>query len=236
MRYFKCDAQPEAQDLRQQFADLSEHEQKKLRRQKLRNRIGNVLFFSVTVLLLIAGLWLVWHVYSLGQAKDFLHGTVLAIGGFVMSFLVVILAPILALLASGWLWRADYAREKALRKELLQKGCQQQREFYGFREPFFVTKCFDAGDKRFRRHDVCLFMAEGELRLTVNLHYGFFDPARDLGCYAFSPEEVTLRMAQWKNHPALELTAGETTFLLGNKALPFLKKEAGISPEPAQEM
>lgn len=234
MRYFKCDAQPEAQDLQQQFANLSQCEQKKLRLQKPRNRIGNVLFFTVTVLLLILGFWFVCHMSFWGGT--FWQTLLLIILEIFCFACVTILAPILGVLAAYPFWNKDSIREKKQRRELLQLGCQQQRDFYGFREPFWVTKCFDASDKRFRRHDVCLFMADGELRLTVNLHYGFFDPARDLGCYAFSPEEVTVRMTQWKAHPALELTAGETTFLLGTKALPFLKKEAGISPEPAQEM
>lgn len=233
MRYFKCDAQPESQDFRRQYTDLSRREQKKLRPQKMMNRIGNVLFFTVTVLLLILGFWLVCHLNFWGGT--FWQTCLLTILGILCFACVTILAPIFGVLAAFPFWNKDSIREKKQRRELLQKGCQQQREFYGFREPFLVTKCFDASDKRFRRHDVCLFMAEGELRLTVNLHYGFFDPARDLGCYAFSPEEVTLHMTQWKNHPSLELTAGETTFLLGSQAVPFLKKEAGISPEPAQE-
>lgn len=87
-----------------------------------------------------------------------------------------------------------------------------------------MTKCYRSSDKRFDRHDVCLFVVGDELRITANLHYGFFDPKRDLGCYGLTRQEIRLADAQYKDRSAVELVADGVTFTLGSKARTFVEK------------
>lgn len=110
------------------------------------------------------------------------------------------------------------------REEYRRSGCEKLREYYGYRDPVWVTKCFDSTDRPFRQQDVCLFFVDGELRITGDLHNGYFRPERDPGCYCLSLEETTVRTVQWEERTAIELTAGQTRFLLGIRTLPFLNK------------
>ena len=81
-----------------------------------------------------------------------------------------------------------------------------------------VTKCYDSSDKRFKDQDICMIMADGELRLTTNLQHGFLDMRRDLGCYAFQSGEIHLSESRAGERQAVELRCGEVTFLLGQRA------------------
>ena len=67
-------------------------------------------------------------------------------------------------------------------------------------------------------HDVCIFIAEDELRLTTDLVRGFLHGERDLGCYAFKQSEITLSKQKNGNHLVAELRADNVVFLLGYRA------------------
>lgn len=223
MRYFKCEPFTESDTYRRQYAELTAQQKRDYRKHRWLSKLGFLVFLLVSGSILAAGYWLVKHAFSYSQQNVLLTVAMTAVE-IVFVICVVIAAVGLGLVAGLPFWNTGMGHEKAARKLLLQKGCEQYRKYYGFREPFLVTKCFDSTDKRFRKHDVCLFTVDGELRLTVNLHYGFFDPDRDLGCYGFSREEVSVEEALWEEHPAVKLTAEETTFFLGSRALPFLEK------------
>ena len=91
-------------------------------------------------------------------------------------------------------------------------------------EPCIVTKCYDASDKKFKNHDVCIFVVGDELRITTNLKNGFFREEKDLGCHAFLRDEVTVTKIEGEKFLMAELRAGETTFLLGYRAKGFIEK------------
>ena len=77
-----------------------------------------------------------------------------------------------------------------MKKEIFSKACEHLRRYYKLQEPYVVTKCFTATDKRFQNHDVCIFVVGDELRMTADLTRGFLYGERDLGCYAFKKEEI----------------------------------------------
>ena len=112
----------------------------------------------------------------------------------------------------------------AKKKEILSKACGHLRDYYGLQEPYIITKCFDAADKKFQKHDVCLFIVGDELRITVDLIHGFLHGERDLGCYAFVKHEITLSKQPCGQQLMLEMKAGENTFLLGYRAKGFIEK------------
>lgn len=87
-----------------------------------------------------------------------------------------------------------------------------------------ITKCFDSTDRKFKNHDVCIFIVGDELRLTADLVRGFLHGERDLGCYAFKRHEITLSKLQEGNHLIAELKAENTAFLLGYRAKGFIDK------------
>lgn len=206
MRYFKCEKinTEEKEMLRAQYAKLCAKEQKRYRRAKLLHKLGTVVFAVV----------------SLGT---FIGACFLDVPGLFVGAIFV--SPVLGLIAATPLWATRNTREESMRKDFLHKACETLREYYGLQEPFLVTKCYSCTDRKFDRHDVCLFVVENELRVSADLHNGFFHPDRDLGCYGLTRQEITLSPAQYKEHEALQLEADGVTFLLGTRAQKFIKEQ-----------
>ena len=223
MRYFRYSGPvADISDLKQHYAGLSAKVQARQRRFLWLHRLGTVVFW---LLFLASFIGLVLLIHKIEPVSDSVLDTIMhTILTICLGFFALILSAILGALAAAPLWGRNQAFEKDLRQVLLRQATRELRQFYGFQEPFLVTKCYRASDRRFDRHDVCLFLADGKLRLTVNLHYGFFDPRRDLGCYEFDFSEITLLPGRHKDREAVELRFGEITFLLGRQAKPFIEK------------
>ena len=225
MRYFRYDG-PAANvsDLKQHYAGLSAKEQARRRRFLWLHRLGTVVFWLLFLASFIGFVLLIHKIEPVSDSVlDAILHPILLIG---LGFVALILSAVLGALAAAPLWGKKADCEKALRRKLLSQACGDLRQFYGFQEPFLVTKCYRASDRRFDRHDVCLFLVDGKLRLTVNLHYGFFDLRRDLGCYEFDFSEIELLPGRYKEREAVELRFGEIIFLLGQRARSFIENTA----------
>ena len=223
MRYFRYDRlAADVSDLKQHYAGLSAKEQARRRRFLWLHRLGTVVFWLLFLASFIGFVLLIRKIEPVSDSVlDAILHTILSV---CLGFFALILSAALGALAAAPLWGKKADCEKALRRKLLSQACGDLRQFYGFQEPFLVTKCYRASDRRFNRHDVCLFLVDGKLRLTVNLHYGFFDLRRDLGCYEFDFSEIELLPGRYKEREAVELRFGEITFLLGQQAKTFIEK------------
>ena len=223
MRYFRYDRlAADVSDLKQHCAGLSAKEQARRRRFLWLHRLGTVVFWLLFLASFIGFVLLIRKIEPVSDSVlDAILHTILSV---CLGFFALILSAALGALAAAPLWGRNEAIEKDLRLTLLRRATQELRQFYGFQEPFLVTKCYRASDRRFNRHDVCLFLVDGKLRLTVNLHYGFFDLRRDLGCYEFDFSEIELLPGRYKEREAVELRFGEITFLLGQRAKTFIEK------------
>lgn len=234
MRYLKYDGpMADIALLKKQHRELSEAAEKTRRREKRLYRLGTAVFWLVFLGVLAGSRFLIIRL----QPES--NGIVLQILDWICSLVLTLFAVILSAIAGAIaatpLWSRQLKSEKELTRELLHQSSEYLREFYGCREPYLVTKCYQSSNARFNRHDVCIYVADGELRITANLHYGFFDPRRDLGCYALTREEIALTDAQYKDRPALELRTGDLTFLLGQKARAFITNylhNSGIGVDP----
>lgn len=109
--------------------------------------------------------------------------------------------------------------------KIRRDSCGFLREFYGFCEPYLITKCYRCSGARWNNHDVCLFFAKDGLRITADIWNGFFDGACDLGCYQFGIPEIAAEYAKLEEKTAARLCAGDFTMELGKRALPFLRRE-----------
>jgi hypothetical protein len=223
MRYFRYDGPAaDVSDLKQHYAGLSAKEQARRRRFLWLHRLGTVVFWLVFLAAFIGLVLLIRKIEPVSDSVlDAILHTILSV---CLGFFALIFSAALGALAAAPLWGKKADCEKALRRKLLSQACGDLRQFYGFQAPFLVTKCYRASDRRFNRHDVCLFLVDGKLRLTVNLHYGFFDLRRDLGCYEFDFSEIELLPGRYKEREAVELRFGEITFLLGQQAKTFVEQ------------
>lgn len=222
MRYVQFVGEiPDLESIRGRGKTLSAQAEKQHRRAKLLHKVGNfvfgVVFLGTFISLCLLISWITPHAQSV-------WGIILsALLTVIMGLVALILAAIVGAVVASPLWGFWQRSEKEILRRAQHEACADIRQFYQFNEPFLVTKCYRSSDKRFDRHDVCLFAVDGELRITGNLHYGFFDPKRDLGCYCVTPQEIRLSDAVYKDRPAVELQADGISFLLGQRAQAYIK-------------
>lgn len=221
MRYFVYDGPyPENTSLREQYKALSQDEKRRYRRAKVLGKIGTVLFFLVFVLLVIGSFRLLGRIPQPNQIFLSIFMFPLKI---LFYLLAVILSAIIGALVAMPFWSKRNTGEYKARQRILSEACNHLREYYQLQEPCVVTKCYECHDKRFVDHDVCLFFVENELRITTNLKNGFLRMSKDLGCYALEQEELAVSVVLYKDKIATEITAGDTRFLLGQRAKAFVE-------------
>ena len=224
MRYFKYDGPREDNEaLKRQYGDLSTEARRQRHKAERLRKLGTAVF---SLLFFVCFIGLVILIHWLWPEEETVFGEILAVLCKIsLGFVALIISAIVGAVVAAPLWGRHQNAEKIFMQQTLSRACTALREYYSFQEPFLVTKCYHSSDKRFDRHDVCIFVAEDELRVTANLHYGFFDPKRDLGCYALPRQEIVLRDVQHKDCTAVELQAGDVTFCLGSKAKSFIEKQ-----------
>lgn len=108
--------------------------------------------------------------------------------------------------------------------EITRKAAEHLNKFYGLREPYMVTKCYDSTDRKFKNKDVCVFEHDGEIRIMRFLDNVLNLTEQDIGCYAFENSEISLAYGEYKGKKAAELTVGETKFTIAARAKPFIEK------------
>ena len=145
------------------------------------------------------------------------------VGEVIIGFILLIASGVLTVALTMPLWKkVESFHIPSIKKEIFSKACKHLRDYYQLQEPYIITKCFEATDKNFRNHDVCIFIVGDELRITTDLIQGFLHGERDLGCYAFKKEEITLSKHNDGNHLMAELKANKIVFLLGYRAKGFI--------------
>lgn len=222
MRYFKYKNTQTTQKnaFKLWYAEMTKKEKKLYRKEKARNTVATIVFFAV--MFLVGGS--IGFALSRIDFSDNVFLLIIELIGFVLlAILGMIAAVIVGGLASSPLWSKNNTYP-TFRKNMLSEACAPLREYYGLCEPFIVTKCFDSSDKDFDNHDVCIFVAGDELRITTDINRGFFHGERDLGCYAFSRDEIALSKIQKDAQLVLELNASDMVFHLGYRAKGYIEK------------
>jgi hypothetical protein len=223
MRYFKYKHANKIYSAawKAEFAHLARDEQKIVRKNR---NLGNA---AVIVMLIVMSICFACGVFALKEIPDPEH-ILLRILYYMMIPLLAIVWIALSGVIGYWAARPLFNRitehPKLLRQNALHRACEPLRKFYGLQEPFVVTKCFSSSDETFNNHDVCLFVCDGELRITADIQRGFADGNKDLGCYAFRADEITLTKREREGSLALELKADQVVFLLGYRAKGYIRK------------
>ncbi len=223
MRYFKCDIPNTTENdaLRVQYVKFTEQEKKQICKQKGWNTFGTVLFFAVSIVCFVC---CVLALVRIPLPENIFFAILYGFGIFLLGFVALIVSFLIGALVSTPFWSKVDKSYKLAKRELLSQACMQLQEYYGLQEPCIVTKCYESSDKKFKNHDICLFLAENELRITTNLQHGFFHCKHDLGCYAFKADEISLKEIQREEISMTELKVEDTVFLLGRRAKGFIEK------------
>lgn len=193
-----------------------------IRREWIWRKLAMAAFYLIFVCLLIAACCLL---IMIPKPEEIALRVLASIGLILLGLFMLILSAIIAfILTIPILEKAIKCRLPEIKKEILSKATAHLRDYYDLNEPYIITKCFDASDKKWINHDVCIFVACGELRVTTDLIHGFIHGERDLGCCAFRRSEITLSKCRDDNRLKLELRAENSFFVLGYRAKGFIEK------------
>ena len=224
MRYFKYKNTNKNinKELIEQYKTLTEDEKRAFRRQKRWRKFSTVVSLIIYVSFIVAGIFLL---KLIPLPSTWYLEVLVIVGKVIVGFILVIVGSVLTVGLTMPLWKmVESFHIPSMKKEIFSKACIHLRDYYQLQEPYIITKCFDATDEKFRNHDVCIFVAGDELRITTDLIRGFLHGERDLGCYAFKRDEVNLEKRQDENHLLAELKADNIVFVLGYRAKGFIEK------------
>ena len=223
MRYFKYEHGDASEKTASaaKYDELAKRKRRFERREKALNVIGFILFLVVNIVLLPCCIVAINHI----PAPNHPFAAILFnIGTVVLGIVAFVICLILGILVALPVFGIGSAKHEAVLREMRLATCEHLREYYELSDSCIVTKCYESTDKRFNKKDVCIFAVGDELRITVNLKNGFFSEEKDLGCYAFSAEEISVSELQGDELVMTKLKSEDTVFLLGYRASRFIKK------------
>ena len=227
MRYFKYKGHETAEKevLREQYARLTKIEKRLVRKDKAIHAIGTILCFLVGIACFFGCIELIARI----PISDTVFLKIIDMICLVFLWIVAtVISAIVGALVGMPFWSKAIASRSMMKQRILSQACAHLREYYGLREPCLITKCYDSSDKKFKKHDVCIFVVGDELRITTNLKNGFLHAEKDLGCYAFTFDEISLSKIQGQKNLIAELKAENAVFLLGYRAKGFIEKNVPL--------
>ena len=207
--------------LKEQYKTLTENEKRTFRKKKRWQKFSTIVTLTIFICCIIAEIFLL---KSIPVPNDIFLEVLVIVGKVIVGFILLIVSGSLTVILTIPLWKKleTFDIPLMMKKEIFSKACKHLRDYYQLQEPYIITKCFEATDKNFQNHDVCIFIVGDELRITTDLIQGFLHDERDLGCYAFKTEEITLLKRNNGKHLVAELRADNTVFLLGYRAKRFI--------------
>ena len=208
--------------LKEQYKTLTEDEKRTFRREKRWRKFSTIVSLVIYISLVVTGIFLL---KSIPLPSAWFLEILVIVGEVIIGFILLIASGVLTVALTMPLWKkVESFHIPSIKKDIFSKACKHLRDYYQLQEPYLITKCFASTDKKFENHDVCIFVVGDELRITTNLVRGFLHGERDLGCYAFKKEEITLSKQNVGNHLIAELKANNIVFLLGYRAKGFIDK------------
>lgn len=224
MRYFKYKNTNKNINnaLKEQYKTLTEDEKRTFRKEKRWRKFSTIVSLIIYISCIVAGIFLL---KSIPLPSAWFLEILVIVGKVIIGFILLIASGVLTVALTMPLWKkVESFHIPSIKKDIFSKACKHLRDYYQLQEPYLITKCFDSTDKKFENHDVCIFVVGDELRITTDLVRGFLHGERDLGCYAFKKEEITLSKQNVGNHLIAELKANNIVFLLGYRAKGFIDK------------
>lgn len=208
--------------LKEQYLTLTKDEKRTVRREKFWRRLSSIISFIIFFSCIFASIYLL---KAIPNPSNQWLATLVMTGKVIAGFILLIISGFLTYGLTFLLWKkVEKFNIPLMKKEIFSEACKHLREYYGVQDPYIVTKCYHATDKKFKNHDVCIFVVNDELHITTDLIRGFLHGYRDLGCYAFKRDEIVISKKCEKHLLIVELKMGDVIFLLGYRAKGFIEK------------
>ncbi len=223
MRYFKYKNTMKNMNnaLKEQYLTLTKDEKRTVRKERLWRRCSSIVAFIIFFSCIFASIYLLKTIPN--PSNQWLEVLVI-IAKVIAGFVMLIVSGFLTYRITYPLWKkVESFNIPLMKKEFFSKACGHLRDYYELQEPHIITKCYDSTDEKFKNHDVCIFVVNDELRITADLIRGFLHGHRDLGCYVFNRDEISISKKRENNLLIAELKAEDTVFLLGYRAKRFIE-------------
>lgn len=223
MRYLKYKKanKTEKNAEKQRYKNLSEKEKRAYRKEKILRALGMIVLFLVMGACMIA---LSLCIKTIPSSKNVFIDILIVLIKGILYFFAGVFSIVAGVLASIPLFNMADKNTRNFTREELVKACEHLREYYGLCDPCIVTKCYTSSEKRFNNHDVCIFVVGDELRITANLKDGFFHSEKDLGCYCFTADEITVSKVEGEKFLIARLSVQDIYFELGYRAKGFVER------------
>ena len=209
--------------LKEQYLSLTKDEKRIVRQGKFWERLCFIVTYVIFAFIVGSFIFLLKRIPN--PSNQWLEALAIVgkvIAGIVLSIASVFLTYVITVPLRRMLEKFNIP---LMKKEIFSKACQHLRDYYELQEPYILTKCYDSSNENFKDHDVCIFIVNDELRITTDLIRGFLHGDRDLGCYAFKKDEISISKKSENNRLIAELKSGDTFFLLGYRAKSFIEKK-----------
>lgn len=223
MRYFKYKNSNKVQKIadKEFLASLGKDQEKKALKSR---RLTKILSFSGIALFFLLFGTLIYLITLIPKPDTTFLTIVYCIG---CAFLGII-ALISSFLVVGFsimklIDKVDY-NLPIMRREFMAKACKPLREYYGLKDEYLITKCFDATNSNFNNHDICIFKLNDEIRITTDIINGFINGNCDLGCYALKMDELTIYKDDFNGKRVTVLEFDSVKFIIGIKAYSYILK------------
>lgn len=223
MRYFKY-KNTKATDnaaLKAQYAELTKEEKQIDRKNKLLDTLSGIVFYTVSFIFIAC---CIGGIIQIPAPENWFLVILYYIAIGILLFISAIVCFIIGGIVAYPIRRKKDTKKRVVKRKILSEACLHLSNYYELQDPCIVTKCYDSSDKRFANHDVCIFVAGDELRITTNLKHGFFHGENDLGCYAFKSDEISVSKLQGEKFLIAELKLDDVEFSLGYRAKSFIEK------------
>ena len=208
--------------LKEQYKSLTRDEKRTFRKAKRWTIFSHIAALLIFIFFMKFGIFLL---DAIPLPSAWLPELLVIIAKAILGLGLLMIGIVFAVALTMPLWKkVESFHIPSMKKEIFSKSCEHLRNYYRLQEPYIITKCFDATDGNFRNHDVCIFVAGDELRMTADLVHGFLHGKRDLGCYAFTRDEITVSKQQEGNRLVAELKVGDAVFFLGYRAKGYIEK------------
>ena len=224
MRYFKYKNtdKNEKNAFKEQYKTLTVEEKRIFRKKRMLEKCGCLVMALIFCLTVALGSFLINLIPTPTQV---VWKILWIIGKVLLCLALLVLSVVFSAILSMPVWiKSDSLDVPKMKKEIFSKASAHLRDYYGFNEPYIITKCFDSTDKKFIDCDVCIFVCNNELRITKDIVHGFLHGEKDLGCYAFKADEITLSKQIDEACLRCELSTKDLTFLLGYRAKKYIEE------------
>ena len=222
MRHFKYESLPDTDKMTAR--ERKNYMTKEEKRLNVIDRIVTVIviitFFAVWAGVFAASWWLMYRIPVFNGVTF-----VLDVLAYILLFAVGILGGfVLGAVVASLMGTVNNALRKRIKASVNSRYKEALHAFYGFCEPYVVTKCYECTEKCFNDHDVCIFFSDGELRITADITRDVIGRDKDLGCIAIDIGEVTCSLAERESYTATELRCNDTEIVLGERAYEFIEQ------------